>query len=132
MKIERVRLYANENFPMAMVERLRGFSCDVLTSYDASQANRGIPDEEVLRFATQQNRTVITFNRDDFVALHRNGQSHAGIIICKDDRDYLGQVAVLHGYLLEIDSLSDRLIRIKKQNQSGLSHQVFVVREYRR
>jgi hypothetical protein len=115
-----------------MVERLRDLGCDVLTSYDAGQANKGIPDREVLRFATEQNRAVITFNRDDFVALHRGGHYHAGIIVCKDDRDYLGQVAFLHAYLQEVDSLLNRLIRIKKQNQPGLSHPVFVVQEYKR
>ncbi|MEG3909319.1 DUF5615 family PIN-like protein [Microcoleus sp. w1-18aA5] len=130
--IERVRLYSNENFPIAMVEHLRSLDSDVLTSYDAGQANQGIPDDEVLRFATAQNRAVISFNRDDFVALHRGGDRHAGIIVCKDDRDYLGQVTILHAYLQQVDSLLDRLIRIKKQNQRGLSHPVFVVQEYAR
>lgn len=115
-----------------MVEHLRSLDSDVLTSYDAGQANQGIPDDEVLRFATAQNRAVISFNRDDFVALHRRGDRHAGIIVCKDDRDYLGQVTILHAYLQQVDSLLDRLIRIKKQNQRGLSHPVFVVQEYGR
>jgi Domain of unknown function (DUF5615) len=132
MKIETVSLYSNENFSLAMIEQLRDLGCDVLTSYDAGQANQGIPDREVLRFATEQNRAVITFNRDDFVALHCGGQHHSGIIVCKDDRDYLGQVAFLHAYLQEVDSLLNRLIRIKKQNQPGLSHPVFVVQEYKR
>ncbi|MEG4233103.1 DUF5615 family PIN-like protein [Microcoleus sp. Pol11C3] len=117
---------------MAMVEHLRSLDCDVLTSYDAGQANQEIPDDEVLRFATEQNRAVISFNRDDFVALHRGGEHHAGIIVCKDDRDYLGQVTILHAYVQDVDSLFDRLIRIKKQNQPGLSHPVFVVQEYGR
>ena len=130
--IERVRLYSNEILAIAMVEHLRSLDCDVLTSYDADRANQGIPDDEVLRFATAQNRTVITFNRDDFVALHRDGEHHAGIIVCKDDRDYLGQVTILYTYLQEVDSLDDRLIRIKKQNQRGFSYPVFVVQEYAR
>ncbi len=33
-------------------------SYDVLTSYDAGQANQGIPDEDVLTFATQQEQAV--------------------------------------------------------------------------
>lgn len=97
-----------------MVDDLWSLGCDVLTSYDAGQSNQGIPDDEVLHFATEQNWAVITFNRDDFVALHRRGDRHAGIIVCKDDRDYLGQVSILHAYLQEMDSLCDRLIRIKK------------------
>ncbi|RMG13470.1 MAG: hypothetical protein D6728_04670 [Cyanobacteria bacterium J055] len=132
MKIETIRLYSNENLPSTMVDHLRDLGCDVLTSFEAGQANRGIPDDEVLRFTTEQNRGVITFNRDDFVALHRSGQQHAGIIVCKDDRNYIGQISTLHLYLQEIDSLFDRLIRVKKQNQPGLSSPIFVIQEYQR
>jgi hypothetical protein len=70
-----VKLYSNENFPMDVVMELRRLGYDVLTSYDAGQANQGIPDEDVLTFATQQERAVITLNRDDFIALHRSGIS---------------------------------------------------------
>jgi len=53
-----VKLYSNENFPMDIVMELRRLGNDVLTSYDAGQANQGIPDEDVLTFATQQERAV--------------------------------------------------------------------------
>ncbi len=33
--------------------------------------------------------------------LHRSGIPHNGIIICKTDRDYLGQAQTLHAYLQE-------------------------------
>jgi hypothetical protein len=42
------RLYADENFPLPVVEALRGFGHDVLTTQDAGMANEGIPDQEVL------------------------------------------------------------------------------------
>jgi predicted nuclease of predicted toxin-antitoxin system len=96
-----VKFYSNENFPMDVVMELRRLGYDVLTSYDAGQANQGIPDEDVLTFATQQERAVITLNRDDFIALHRSGIPHNGIIICKTDRDYVGQAQTLHTYLQE-------------------------------
>lgn len=118
-----IRLYSNENFPMDIVRELGRLGYDVLTSYDAGQANQGIPDEEVLAFATQHERAVITLNREDFITLHRSGISHNGIIICKTDRDYLGQAQTLHAYLQEelnknpVDTLRDRLIRVKKQNR---------------
>ncbi|MEH2302705.1 MAG: DUF5615 family PIN-like protein [Nostoc sp.] len=44
-----------------------------MTSYEAGQANQGIPDEDVLTFATQNERAVITLNRDDFITLHSSG-----------------------------------------------------------
>jgi predicted nuclease of predicted toxin-antitoxin system len=133
-----VKLYSNENFPMDIVRELRQLGYDVLTSYEAGQANQGIPDEEVLIFATQNQRIVITLNRDDFIALHNSGIAHNGIIICKTDRDYLGQTQTLHAYLQDIKSqsltwaiaLQNRLIRVKKQNQPKSSRQVFVIQEY--
>ena len=127
------RLYSNENLAIDLVEALRQFNHDILSSYDAGQANQGIPDDKVLDYATLNDRIVITFNRDDFVALHRNGVSHAGIIICKDDRDYLGQAQTLHNYLgTQVDRLYNRLIRVQRQNQPKSSQKLFVVREYLR
>ena len=124
------RLYSNENFALDMVYMLRILGYKVTTSYDAGQANQGISDNQVLNYATQNNFVVITFNRDDFIELHNSGLKHAGIIICKTDRDYQGQIQTLHEYLQTQDSLNNRLIRVKKQNQKGSSKQIFVVQEY--
>lgn len=93
------RFYSNENLPIDLVEALRQLNHDVLTSYEAGRANQNIPDQEVLAFATTDRRCVVTLNRQDFIALHRSGVSHSGIIICKEDRDYQGQAQALHGYL---------------------------------
>jgi predicted nuclease of predicted toxin-antitoxin system len=126
-------LYSNENLSTDLVERIREFGYDVLTSYQAGQANQGIPDDEVLAYATVNQRSVITFNRDDFVALHRSGIDHAGIIVCKDDRDYLQQAQALHTFLAtQTDSLQNRLVRVLRQNQSGSSQKLFIVKEYLR
>lgn len=70
--------------------RLRGY--DVLTSYEAGQANQKIPDDEVLMYATNSGRIVITENRQDFINLHSTTSNHAGIVICKADRDYAGKM----------------------------------------
>lgn len=37
------KFYSNENFPIHMVHQLRSLSYDVLTSYEAGQANQKIP-----------------------------------------------------------------------------------------
>ena len=124
-----IKLYADENFPLAIVRQLRQIQYDVLTSYEAGQANQGIPDDEVLAFATQQERVLLTLNRDDFIALHQTGISHSGIIICKDDRDYLGQTQILQSCLSENPDFANRLIRIKKNNQPKSSNQVFIFQE---
>ena len=124
------RLYSNENFPFDMVIILRQLSHDVLTSYDADQANKGIPDTEVLEFARSQNRIVITLNRDDFLNLHRSGVNHAGIIICKEDRDYVGQAQVVNELLQPTKTWTNQLVRIKKRNQPGSARQIFVTQTY--
>ncbi len=127
-----VELYSDENFPLEIVRQLRQLRYDVLTSYEAGQANQGIPDNAVLAFAAQNQRVLITLNRDDFLTLHQSGIFHTGIIICKDDRDYLRQSQVLHLCLSENLELTNRLIRIKKQNQPKSSIQNFIYKEYSR
>ena len=125
------RFYSNENVPLDLVTELRNLGYDVLTSYEAEQANQSISDENVLKFAHSRGRVVITLNREDFISLHCQGIEHSGMIICKEDRDYLGQAQKLHEFILnDYQSLKGRLIRIKKQNQKGASTQVFVLQEY--
>ncbi|MEL6439810.1 MAG: DUF5615 family PIN-like protein [Cyanobacteria bacterium J06621_8] len=126
----RFRFYSNENFAYEMVKILRILGYTVTTSYEAGQANQGIPDDEVLDYAVQNNLALITFNRDDFIELHNNGIQHLGIIVCKTDRDYQGQIDCLNNYLQTQNSLVNRLIRIKKQQKKGLNKPIFVVQEY--
>ena len=122
--------YSNENFALDMVEMLTALAHSVITSYEAGQANQSIPDDKVLEYATQNNLVIITFNRDDFIELHKSGIQHSGIIVCKTDRDYRSQVNCLDNYLQTQSSLVNRLIRIKKQQKKGLSKPTLVVQEY--
>ena len=126
-----IRFYADENLPRAIIEELRQLNYNVLNSYEAQQANKSISDENVLKFAQEKNKIIITLNRDDFVSLHQQGEAHSGITICKDDRDYKSQAQVINESILQDNrSLQGRLIRIKKQNQKGTSVQIFTIQEY--
>ncbi|MEG4497147.1 DUF5615 family PIN-like protein [Microcoleus sp. F10-C6] len=130
MKI--ARLYSNENFPLDIVNKLRYLGHDVLTSYDAKQANQGIPDDDVLKFAHQQERAVITLNRQDFIQLHKLVKEHSGIILCKEcqgDDDYQQQALKIHELILEVSELKSRLFRVKKQNVKGCKTQIFIYKE---
>ena len=126
------RFYTNENLAAELVEALRGLGYDVLTSYEAGNANQGIPDDQVLAAATADHRCVVTFNRDDFAALHRDGVEHEGIVVCKDDPERQELAHILHDYLTGQKTLRNRLIRVLKKNQPGKSKPVFIVREYPR
>jgi hypothetical protein len=77
------RFYANENFPLPVVERLRDLGHDVLTVLEAGSAGQSIPDEEVLALAVGEQRCVLTFNRRHFIRLHRGNPTHAGIVRTK-------------------------------------------------
>jgi len=124
------RFYANENLTFELVELLRQQGYDVLTSLEAGNANQRIPDDQVLRTATADNRAVLTFNRDDFLRLHRSGVNHSGIIICKDDSDLSGLSQALHDYLMTQEILQNCLLRVLKKNQRGFSSPIFTVQEY--
>jgi hypothetical protein len=90
------RLYANENFPLSVVEELRRLGHDVLTTLDAGKANQRILDEEVLAFAIQLRRAVLTLNRRHFLGLAKNRSDHAGMILCTYDSDSMRQAGAIH------------------------------------
>jgi len=108
------RLYSNENFPRRVVEALRALGHDVLTSLEAGRANQRIPDDEVLRFATSEGRTVLTLNRRDFVHLHTAQPGHAGVIVCTYDADTAAFAERIHAAILKQAALKGRLLRVVK------------------
>jgi predicted nuclease of predicted toxin-antitoxin system len=111
----KIKLYADENFPKSVIEELRKLDHDVLTAFEAGQANQRIPDTQVLAYAIQQERAVITQNRNDFIRLHKATETHTGIIVCKEDHKHPLQLAQrIHIQLLTHAPLNNKLIRINK------------------
>jgi predicted nuclease of predicted toxin-antitoxin system len=111
------KLYVNENFPLPVVQFLRQFGYDVLTSLDAGNANQRIPDENVLEFATAQNRILLTLNRRDFIKIHRHNSIHSGIIICTEDADFQALAQRIHVEILKNkDQFANQLIRVYRPN----------------
>jgi predicted nuclease of predicted toxin-antitoxin system len=111
------KLYSNENFRRKIVEALRELGHDVLTAFEAGNANLSIPDDEVLDFARANDRIVLTFNRKDFIRLHFQNPNHPGIIVCTDDRDNIGLTNRIHGVLLQFqENTANQLIRINPPN----------------
>lgn len=110
-------LYADENFPHEVVELLRELGHDVLTALDAGQADNAIPDIEVLAFAASKNRTVLTLNRWDFVALHRADSEHAGVVVCSVDSDPRRQAQRIHDVIESTGALTGQLLRVNRPSK---------------
>jgi hypothetical protein len=109
-----MRLYADENFPLAVTEALRDAGHDVLTTYDDGRANLAVPDENVLQRATELSRALLTLNRQDFKRLHRVHANHTGIVSCTYDSDFAGQAARIHLALQDVGTIAGQLIRVNR------------------
>ncbi len=108
------RLYSNENFPIPVVEALRKLGHDVLTIQETGKDNQEFSDEEVVSFAANDNRTVLTINRKDFIRLHKESDNHSDIIVCTFDVDFEGQARRIDAAIKDYNSLVGLLIRVNR------------------
>jgi predicted nuclease of predicted toxin-antitoxin system len=110
------KIYVNENFPLPVVITLRSFGYDVLTSLEAGNANLRIPDDEVLVFAREEKRIVLTLNRRDFIRLHFANPTHAGVIVCTTDNNFSALSERIHHLLTENSgNFENMLFRVNKE-----------------
>jgi hypothetical protein len=108
------RLYTNENFPLPVVQELRKLGHDVLTIQEAGEADHSIPDEDVLAFAREDHRALLTLNRRHFIRLHNAQPGHEGIIVCTFDLDFTGQAHRIHDAIEARETLCGQLIRVNR------------------
>jgi predicted nuclease of predicted toxin-antitoxin system len=87
---------------------------NVLTAQEAGNANQGIPDPEVLRFAVTSGRAVLTINRFDFIRLHNLQPNHAGIVVCTDDRDFEQLATRINNAISALETLDCQLLRVNR------------------
>ena len=106
------RLYADEQFPRPVVELLRLLGHDILTVQEAGKAEQKIPDEQVLEFAINNQRAVLTLNRGDFKRLHRSNPDHLGIIVCTNDRNWEKLATRINEAICAEETLRGTLIRV--------------------
>ncbi len=111
------RFYADEQYPLPVVKFLRTFGHDVLTVQEAGNAGIKIPDREVLAFATNDNRAVLTLNRTDFIRLHRLDPDHAGIIACSNDRNFERLASRIDEAIAAEETLAGKLIRVNRPQE---------------
>lgn len=107
-------LYADEGFPKKVSELLSSLGHDVLTVQAAGNANQGIPDSDVLAFAIQQGRAVLTVNRADFIKLHKQNARHHGIIVCTENKDRHQLACRIDAAILEVSDIREKLIRVNR------------------
>src|SRR5262245_29895144 len=90
-----MRLLANENFPLDAVEALRGAAHDVLWIREDA---RGSADAQILQIAQDENRIVVTFDKDfGELAFRSKLPAQCGIILFRitpKSSQYIAQVAV--------------------------------------
>jgi hypothetical protein len=107
-------LFADENFPLPVVERLRSLGHAVVTLQEAGKANLALPDAEVLAMASERG-ALLTLNRRHFIKLHNAGGAHAGIIVCTYDPDFDGLAQRIDVMVRDKGDLRDRLVRINRK-----------------
>lgn len=107
-------LFADEDFPFPVVERLRAAGHDVLTTFEAGFAGVGTDDEDILAEATRTGRAVLTMNRRDYIALHSADPNHGGIIVCTRDSDADALATRIGGAISNAGELSGLLLRVNR------------------
>jgi len=108
-----VKLYADEQFSLPVVKILRTLEYDILTLQDAGKAEQKIPDPEVLYYAININRAILTMNRRDFIRLHTQTPQHKGNVICRSSTNWEKIAQAIHNHLSQLETIEGQLIRIK-------------------
>ncbi len=75
-----------------------------------------MPDPQVLEYAVEQKRVLITMNRRHFIKLHEQEPKHFGIIVCTFDPDFAGLAARIDRELGLVGETRGQLIRINRPN----------------
>ena len=105
-------LYADENFDLAVVVELRRMGHDVRTVQDA--AAQGRDDSTVLKDASAESRAVLTFDRRDFIRLHRQSAAHAGIVACTYDSDAVALAQRIHQAITSTQAMTGQCLRVNR------------------
>lgn len=106
--------FADENFPLQVVEAIRRFGHDVLTTSEAGQSGKAVSDREILDLAVSLGRAVLTLNRRHFIRLHEESPTHSGIVVCSADADTDAQARRIHEAVREAGVLAGRLLRVNR------------------
>ena len=109
--------YANENFPVPVVVALRQLGHDVLTTHETGRSGQAVSDPDVLQFAVETERAVLTQNRRDFIRLHSIRPDHYGIVVCTIDPEFVALAQRIHETVSSTNSLTGKLLRVVRPPQ---------------
>jgi predicted nuclease of predicted toxin-antitoxin system len=110
-----IKFYTDEGFPRPTTLAFRDLGYDILTCQEAGKANQNISDEDVVAFATEQNRVVLTVNCRDFIKIHRQSNHHTGIIACTEDLKFEALALRIHEAVSNHEGeFTNQLLRIYK------------------
>jgi predicted nuclease of predicted toxin-antitoxin system len=76
----------DEMYPPALAQQLRAGGHNVVAVLDVEVGLAAKTDEDILAWATRNNRCVVTENVSDFARLAQQGFSHTGIIFVSSQR----------------------------------------------
>ena len=94
---------------------LRRLGDDLLTSFEAGNANAAVPDIEVLAFAAAQSRILLSNSRRHFLRLHQHRSGdHAGMALCTFDPDFAGQTKRIHDAVAAESGMNNHVIRVNR------------------
>lgn len=92
-----MKLLLDEMLCARIAEQIRACGHDAV-AVDETPELRGLPDPELFAFAQEQVRAIVTYNREDFLALDREYQSrqqeHRGIVILHPRRFPQGTASI--------------------------------------
>jgi predicted nuclease of predicted toxin-antitoxin system len=84
-----IQFHLDESAPLAVAIALRLRGIDVTTARDAGLLNS--TDLEHLEFARREGRVIFTQDTD-FLAMHRGGTAHAGLVYCRQQSRTIGEM----------------------------------------
>jgi predicted nuclease of predicted toxin-antitoxin system len=92
-----VKLLLDEMISAVVAEQLRGRDVEV-TAVSERRELRGLSDADLFEYAQSVERSIVTYNRDDFFELDRHyraqNRPHCGIVILNPRRFPQGPVSV--------------------------------------
>lgn len=92
-----MKLLLDEMISAVIAEQLRARGHDV-EAVSERAALRGMTDDELFAYAQTAQRSMVTYNRDDFLELDRRvrsqGQTHDGVVILNPKRFPQGTASV--------------------------------------